>query len=84
MASFASIESLFSHLEHSHLHSSALEQNSTVIVPVHFHVLSSMTGQGDVPVTTLFDQVAVMNEYFAQQGFLFSLESKRRKCMPND
>eukprot|EP01039_Chlorochromonas_danica_P009806 gene9806-10845_t len=78
-SSFASIENLFAHLEqHSPLRSSALEQNSTVIVPVHFHVMTSVAGQGDVPVSTLFDQVAVMNQYFAQQGFFFSLESVDR------
>jgi hypothetical protein len=44
-------------------------------IPVHFHVITSASGQGAPSSQQINDQIAVLNAAFASSGFSFSLAS---------
>jgi Pregnancy-associated plasma protein-A len=59
---------------------SALRAIGSVTVPVYFHVINKGTGltNGDVPLTTLNNQLAWLNAAYSQTPFVFSLVSVDR------
>jgi len=48
------------------------------IVPIHFHVITTNTGVGNVPDTALDAQIAVLNAAYAGSGFQFTKQGYSR------
>jgi hypothetical protein len=48
------------------------------LIPVHFHVITTNTGAGDVPDSRLDAQIAVLNAAYAGSGFQFKKQGYTR------
>jgi hypothetical protein len=53
----------------------ALAASVTVTVPVYFHVITSSSGAGAVSATRINQQMQVLNDAYASEGFQFNLVS---------
>ncbi len=59
---------------------SSVRPIGSVTIPVYFHVINQGTGatNGDVPLTAIHDQIAVLNNAYRTTPFVFSLVSVDR------
>ncbi|MGJ0515385.1 MAG: zinc metalloprotease [Methylomicrobium sp.] len=61
----------------------AASAGSGIVIPVYFHVITSLSGAGDVTDKAINNQISVLNAAYANTGFSFALVKVDRTANSN-